>query len=165
MKTLILGLGNDLLSDDAAGIIAARRLRDIVNGSTDVIECCTAGISLLDVLVGYDRVIILDSYRSGDHPAGTVIEMSINDLEPIPVLSPHYAGLPEVISIGRHLGLSVPVEISIIAVEISDRLRIGGTLSKTLSISIDRMIHRTMHLLRKWEAAARTSSDGRHPAA
>jgi hydrogenase maturation protease len=153
MKTLILGLGNDLLGDDAVGIIAAQRLSKIVGGRIDIIECNVAGVALLDVLVGYDRVIIFDAFHSGKHHPGTVLEMSVDDLRPIPGMSPHYAGLPEVISIGRSLGLNVPDVILIFAAEIPECLTIGGTLSKTAAFSIIEMTNRAMRRLREWEAA------------
>jgi hydrogenase maturation protease len=156
MKTLILGLGNDLLGDDAVGIIAAQRLGKIAGGCVDIIECNLAGIALLDVLVGYDRVIILDAFHSGNHPPGTVLDMSVDDLKPIPGMSPHYIGLPEVTSIGRRLGLDVPDVISIFAVEIAECLTIGGTLSKTAALSVIEMTNRAMHRLREWNAAGGT---------
>lgn len=161
MKTLILGLGNDLLGDDAVGIIAARRLGKIVGEGIDVIECNAAGIALLDVLVGYDRVIILDAFRSGKHHPGTVLEMSVDDLRPIPGMSPHYAGLPEVMSIGRRLGLDVPDEISIFAVEIPEYLTIGGTLSKTAAFSVIDITDRAMCRLREWEIAGESERNPR----
>jgi len=147
MRTLILGLGNDLLSDDAVGIVAARRLCAVVGGCTDVVECSAAGLALLDVLVGYNRVIILDATSSGDHPPGTVFEMAVDDLRPLARLSPHYAGLPEVLSIGKSLGLDLPREISIFAVEIADCLTIGGGLSEPVARSIEVLTTRVISRL------------------
>ena len=158
MKTLILGLGNDLLGDDAVGIIAARRLSEIVGGRIDIIECNLAGMALLDVLVGYDRVIILDAMHSGNNPPGTVIEMVIDDLRPIPGMSPHYAGLPEVIAIGKNLGLDVTGEILMLAVEIPECLTIGGTLSKPVAASLNELVNRAIHRLREWEDAVQILS-------
>lgn len=151
MKTLILGLGNDLLSDDAVGIIAARRLREIVGGRIDIIECNVAGMALLDVLVGYDRVIIFDACHSNDHLPGTIIEMVVDDLRPIPGMSPHYAGLPEVISIGKSLGFNVPDEILILAVEIPECLAIGGPLSTSVASSVEELVNRAIHRLQEWD--------------
>ncbi|UCF06249.1 MAG: hydrogenase maturation protease [bacterium] len=154
MKTLILGLGNDMLSDDAVGLVAARRLRNIVGEHIDIMECNEAGIALLDVLVGYDRVIILDAFHSGDYPSGTVFEMAFDELRPIPGMSPHYAGLPEVLSIGKNLGLSIPDVIQIFAVEIPEYLTIGGTLSKPVAYAVDELTNGAMHRLQEWEEAA-----------
>lgn len=150
MKTLILGLGNDLLGDDAVGIVAARRLREIAGGRVDVIECNLAGMALLDVLVGYDRVIILDAFHSGNNPPGAVIEMVIDDLRPIPGMSPHYAGLPEVMAIGKRLGLDVTDEILMLAVEIPEYLTIGGTLSKPVASSVEELANRALRRLQEW---------------
>jgi hydrogenase maturation protease len=153
MKTLILGLGNDLLGDDAVGIIAARRLYEIVGGSMDIVECSAAGMALLDVLVGYDRVVIFDAIHSGDHPLGTVFEMSVGDLRPLARMSPHYAGLPEVMLIGQRLGLDLPREIAIFAVEIEDCLTIGGELSEPVALSVEELTAGAIRRIGEWDGA------------
>ncbi len=151
MKTLVLGLGNDLLSDDAIGVIAAGELRENVEEQIDVVACNSAGLALLDMLVGYDKVIIIDSIHSGNHPPGTIIEMTIEDLRSIPGTSPHYAGLPEVVSIGKKLGFAMPDELLIMAVEISERLTIGGKLSKSVASSLEDLIKRIKNRIQGWK--------------
>ena len=140
MKTLIMGLGNDLLGDDAIGIIAAAELGKRAGGTVNVCLCNAAGIALLDELTGYDRVIIIDAIHTGKYPVGTVLEMTLSDLRPIPGTSPHYVGLPEVMAIGRQLGLSMPDELKILAVEIPECLEIGGKLSRRVSSALKNVI-------------------------
>jgi hydrogenase maturation protease len=142
MKTLIMGLGNDLLGDDAVGILAAAELGKSAGGTVDVRESRAAGLALLDELTGYDRVIIIDAIHTGEHPAGTVMDMSIADLRPIPGTSPHYVGLPEVMRIGMRLGLPMPDEVSILAVEIPKCLEIGGRLSGPVASALADVIRR-----------------------
>lgn len=152
MKTLILGLGNDLLSDDAVGILAVRALRarslpGLAAAPIDIAEHNSAGLSLLDVLVGYDRVLIVDSIHSGKFAPGTVLEMTLEDLRLIPGMSPHYAGLPEVMDIGRRLGLAMPRELLIFAVEIPECLIIGGGLSGPVAAIVATLADRIASLL------------------
>ena len=59
-RILVLGLGNDILGDDAVGLLAARRLRAFLPASVDVLEAAGGGIGLLDVLEGYDCALLLD---------------------------------------------------------------------------------------------------------
>ena len=147
---MILGLGNDLLSDDAVGIMAARRIRKIVGKYIDIVECNLAGIALLDVLMGYNRVIIFDAFHSGNYPTGTVLEMTVDDLRPIPGMSPHYAGLPEVMSISDSLGLKVPDVILIFAVEILQCQTIGSVLSNPVASSVEELVNRALRRLQEW---------------
>jgi len=142
MKTLIMGLGNDLLGDDAVGILAAGRLADAVQGAADVHSSHAAGMALLEELVGYERVIIIDAVPTGQNPPGTVREMSIDELRLIPGTSPHYIGLPEVIAIGRRLELSMPREVRILAVEICEPLEIGESLSGPVEAALAEVVRR-----------------------
>jgi hydrogenase maturation protease len=158
MKTLIVGIGNDLLSDDAVGILAVRALRARVGPAVDVIECNSTGLALLDVLVGYDRVVIIDSIHSGRHAPGTVREMALEDLRRIPGTSPHYAGLPEVISIGRRLGLAMPRDLLIYAVEIPECLIIGGGLSDPVASILDELVAGLESAIRAWHMSAAEES-------
>jgi hydrogenase maturation protease len=140
MKTLILGLGNDLLGDDAIGLNAAAELGKRLDGQAEVRICRAAGLALLDELVGYDRAIIIDAIHTGKHPTGTVLEMAIDDLRVIPGTSPHYVGLPEVMVIGRRLGLPVPEEVNILAVEIPECLEIGGEPCRRVASAMNQVI-------------------------
>ncbi|MCL1926715.1 MAG: hydrogenase maturation protease, partial [Syntrophorhabdaceae bacterium] len=67
MKTLLAGMGNPILSDDAVGVRLARdiggRLSD-APGLFIMEECSVGGLNIIEVLEGYDRAIILDSIRT-----------------------------------------------------------------------------------------------------
>jgi len=61
MKTLILGLGNLILSDDGVGPRVARELEGrLSQQEVTVMEPSMAGLSLL---AGYDRAIIIDAIQ------------------------------------------------------------------------------------------------------
>ena len=53
MKTLVLGLGNELLSDDGVGILAVRRLKETYKGQADIVETSLHGLALLDLFIGH----------------------------------------------------------------------------------------------------------------
>ena len=54
-RTLVLGLGNDILADDAVGLLAARALRPSLDDSVDVLETSVHGVALIDLLIAEDR--------------------------------------------------------------------------------------------------------------
>ena len=70
MKTLIVGVGSPILGDDGIGIAAARQCKNLYhrNKDVDVVEIGTGGLSLLDIVQGYDRLILLDAIISGSPP-------------------------------------------------------------------------------------------------
>lgn len=137
MKTLVLGLGNELLGDDGIGIWAARSLREMVGKQADVVECSLSGLSLLDQLIGYERAIIIDAIKTDQAPPGTIYELSPEDLDPVIAPSPHYSGLPEMFALAREMELDFPKEFQIFAIEVEDPYTIGGKLSTSSQNAID----------------------------
>ena len=112
-RILVLGLGNDILGDDAVGLLAARRLRALLPDTVDVVEsaggragspgCCWKATT---------RALLLDAIMTGKHPPGTILEFSAEDFKKDDAPSPHYAGLPTVIQLAESLGIHFPTHIS-----------------------------------------------------
>ena len=73
MQTLIIGLGNPLVTDDSVGLRVAAELRSQLAGRPDVAvtEDYWGGLRLMEQMVGYDRVIVIDAICSGT-AAGTI---------------------------------------------------------------------------------------------
>lgn len=150
----MIGFGNELLSDDAIGVLVARELAREVPGKADVIECNLSGLSLLDLFVGHDKAIIIDAICTRKVPTGTIIELNPKDLRVTASPSPHYAGLPEVIQMAERLQLDFPKEIKILALEVADPHTIGGELSKPVANALSELVNRVKACLREWEEEA-----------
>lgn len=150
MKTLVLGLGNELLGDDGVGVLAARELAGQLDGLADVVECNLHGMALLDVMLGYNQLIIADAIHTGEVPPGTIIELKPSDFKAVPFPSPHYAGLPDLIVMADQLGLDFPREIVILAVEIADAHTIGKPLSPPIAGALKDLISRVKTQLYLW---------------
>ncbi len=149
MKTLVLGLGNELLSDDAVGLLAVRALaREVEPGNgVEIVETALSGLALLDYFIGFDRALILDSICTGRHPAGTVTEISPSDLTAVGAPSPHFAGLPELLALARRLDLQFPSDIRILAIETADPYTLGGPLSPAVERALPELVARARALL------------------
>ncbi|GAH29444.1 unnamed protein product, partial [marine sediment metagenome] len=81
MNTLILGIGNPILTDDGVGIKIARKLKE-GNARLEVIETSEAGIALLDLIAGYDKLIIIDSIKIEKGKPGDLYRLELEDLKP-----------------------------------------------------------------------------------
>jgi hydrogenase maturation protease len=121
-KTLILGLGNSLLCDDGVGIYVAAELKNRVNRpEITVIETGVAGLSLLDLLVGYDKAIIIDAIQTVGGKAGQIYSLNPKAFDTaIHTASAHGINFTTALEFGKKLGLSLPQQIIIFAVEASD---------------------------------------------
>lgn len=153
-KTLILGLGNEFLSDDGVGILAARMLKQELYDQADVVDSSLAGLALLDYFIGYERAIVIDSVKTGRCPPGTIHELSPVDLDSVVAPSPHYAGLPEMLAVAEKLKLNFPKQVKIFALEVEDPYTIGSRLSPPVRKALKELIQRVRAQMECWQGEA-----------
>jgi len=122
MKTLVLGLGNPILSDDGVGIKVAHEVANQFNSpQVTVAETSAAGLSLLDSIVGYDKVIIIDAIQTEEGNTGQIYRMGLQDFSSAKHFSsPHQINLVTALELGKMLDLAMPQKITIFAVEAKD---------------------------------------------
>ena len=122
MKTLVLGIGNPILSDDGVGIKVVQEVgKKLDDPQITVAETSAAGLSLLDSIVGYDKVIIIDAIQTEEGKAGKICRMKPEDFSFAKHLSsPHQINLVTALELGKMLNLAMPQEITILAVEAKD---------------------------------------------
>ena len=133
-KTLVLGLGNDILTDDAIGILVARevRWRAAHLANVDVRETMEMGLALLDFIVDYESLILIDSIQTGQAAPGHIHEITQQQLGLLPGSTPHFLGVAETLELGRRLGLAMPSRIKIFAVEVADPFTFSTEMSSAL---------------------------------
>jgi hydrogenase maturation protease len=155
-RTLVLGLGNDILSDDAVGLHIAQQLRARLadRPNVDVIETCEMGLSLLDFMDGYRQVLIVDSVQTGKVPAGQMHEIEASELKTLPEMSPHFLGIGEVLSLGTALGLNVPQRVKILAIEVADPFTVSTTMTPAICQAVPAIIERAVNCIDGLSAAA-----------
>jgi len=154
-KTLVLGLGNDILSDDAVGLILARQLATKLAGidGIDVRETMEMGLALLDFLVGYDAVLILDAIQTGQAPPGTLHEVDPQGLGALTGRTPHFVGVGETLALGRQLGLRMPDRVTVLAVEVENPFTLGTEMTPAVCEAVPRAIERALGLIQPGEQA------------
>jgi hydrogenase maturation protease len=159
-KTLVLGLGNELYGDDGVGIHVVRQVKQKIEAyntsskdknATDFLECSLTGLALLDVIAGYDSLIIIDTIKSSNPKPGKIRLLDGTQLRHIPGPSPHYVSIPQTIEIGRKLGLKVPSRIKVIAVEAKTMYNLGEGLTQEMKKVIPRIIQELQILLKKFQ--------------
>ena len=142
-RILVLGLGNDILGDDAVGLLAARRLRALLPESVDVVESRGAGLDLLDLLEGYDRALLLDAIMTGKHPPGTILEFSADDFRegrrPLPPLRRPADSHPTRRESSDIVFLHI---FQIVAVEVENPYEVLEGLSKPVEASLPAVVER-----------------------
>lgn len=117
-RILIIGIGNDYRSDDAAGLAAARKIKNLSLKNVDVIESNGDGAALIDSWAGRNNVILIDAVLSGSAP-GTIhrLEAGSSSLASnFYKFSTHQFSIPQAIYLSASLG-RLPENLVIFGIE------------------------------------------------
>jgi hydrogenase maturation protease len=145
----VLCLGNEIVSDDAFGPVVARQLTSETEicRRADVIFAPVAGFSLLDLMAGRRRVLIVDTIRTGKSAPGTLHSFPAGVLTPSQHLTTsHQISLPTALELGKRLGYDMPDQIDILAVEAHDL----ETLSEELTPPVRAAVNDALRYVRDW---------------
>ncbi|OFX27813.1 MAG: hypothetical protein A2Z07_06945 [Armatimonadetes bacterium RBG_16_67_12] len=144
-EILIVAVGNDLLGDDAVGVVAGLALK--AEGLPVEISV-RSGLALLDHIEGVGKVLLIDSQTTGGAPGE--IEEFVLTPSVVRSPSPHYLGYGEALAVGRAVGLDLPDEIRVLAVERTGATNIGAGLSDSVRAALPALIHRARDIVRGW---------------
>jgi hydrogenase maturation protease len=153
MRTRIIGLGNTVLRDDGVGVYAvreiARRLTKEGFASTaDIIETEVAGFALLELMTGWERIILVDSIQFDDLTPGTIVQLNPQDLRTsLRIRSIHEIDLPTVLELGRQLDLPMPQEIMIYGIQAEDATTFGEFLTPAVQVAMNQTVSRVLNML------------------
>jgi hydrogenase maturation protease len=141
VKALILGLGNPVLGDDAIGCRCAQDIKEnlSVDPALEVDQFYRGGIALMERLIGYDRVLLIDSFVGSGKPTGESFFLTLNDLPSSTTSSPHDTTLKASIEFGKRAGEHLPECIDIIAVEIEQKFEFSEMLSPEIALTVPRV--------------------------
>jgi hydrogenase maturation protease len=119
-STLVLGIGNLILTDDGVGIRVARTIKER-RPEVEVIETSEAGLALLDILVDHDKLIIIDSVQTEQGLAGELFEVEFKKIKPnMDLCLSHGVDLSAAFEVGKGLGYGMPKEVKIYGIKITD---------------------------------------------
>jgi len=151
IKTLVLGLGNPILSDDGAGFYVAEELKTRLNGQDIKVEQASAGgLAMLDLLAGYDKAIIIDAIQTGKGEAGRVCRLKPEAFTATQhASSPHDVNFSTALELGRRIGIPLPEEIDIFAVEVEDVTTFGEKCTPRVNKAIQTAVEMVMRELNK----------------
>jgi len=148
-RTLVFGLGNPILTDDGVGIhvVRAAAAQYAPADGVTFAEASVGGLRLLDVLAGYERVILVDAIQTHGGQPGSIYQLTLGDLQAsLHSGSTHDMSLHTALDLGRRLGMKLPGDgdIVIFAVEVEDVL----TFSNSCTQAVSRAIPRAMQAVR-----------------
>ena len=161
MKTLILGMGNPILSDDGVGLVLAERLRNKIHGA-DVAASAIIGLSLFDLIMGYDTLFIIDAMTTKEGQVGGLKKIGADDrCGTLHLFSSHGFNIFDLMELGLQCGFEMPCLAAVYGVEIGSEVAFDESLSQGLHEKIPaiaaELIDDMTAIQRSLSAAAATS--------
>jgi hydrogenase maturation protease len=144
LKTLVLGLGNPILTDDGIGIHVVHEVatRPLPNHVTCT-EASLGGLRLLEIVAGYERLILVDAIQTVEGRPGDIYRLRGNGLRAsLHAGSTHDLSFSGALRLGRGMGLALPDDenILILAVEVVDVLTFGEACTPEAAAAIPRAV-------------------------
>jgi len=148
--TLVIGLGNPILGDDGVGWKVAEQLDadlrqvDLPEGVNLEFEFLSlGGLSLMERMEGYQDVLVVDSIRTSSKPNGMIYSLPLSRL---PNLSAghttaiHDTSLSTALEVGRQMGLVLPADVWVVAVEAEYVFDFSEEMSPEIEAAVPKMV-------------------------
>lgn len=139
-KTLVIGLGNPLITDDSVGLRVADRLKSRLAGRHDVevTQDYWGGLRLMERMIGYDRAIVVDAICTGAAP-GTIHHLTVNMVATQKSASAHDVNLPTALTFGRQAGAHLPSDddVRLVGIEAQDVINFGDQCTPAVAAAIE----------------------------
>ncbi|MBC8486605.1 MAG: hydrogenase maturation protease [Bacteroidetes bacterium] len=155
-KTLILALGSEILTDDGIGLRIACDLKKELTIQDepklkyriDFASALTGSPDLLEIIKGYDTLVIIDAIKTKNGNPGNVYHYSLkNYKETFHLENIHDISFPDTLKLGKSIGLKIPENVNILAIEIFDNLTFGNTLSEILTKKYSEILKKVKKLV------------------
>jgi len=142
---ILIGIGNDLLTDDGIGPYMVKRIGRALK--CDHAAVTHLSLELLDLVLDRRLIYIIDSFKNPELPVGEIKPFSLEDLEYLqnPSYS-HGITIPIIFSIGEKLYHSMPENVRIFGINVYDNETISDSFSDILNHRLDDISH---HLCKK----------------
>jgi hydrogenase maturation protease len=157
MKTLVIGLGNPILSDDGVGWKVVERVKAALGTRHPDIEtdCLSlGGLALMERMIGHRRVILVDSMETGQGSAGSVKVFPLASLsDPMAghSASAHDTSLITALDTAITMGLPVPESVMIVAIEAKNVYDFSEELSPAVAEAVPLAVQAVINLLKTEE--------------
>ncbi len=152
-RTLLLGLGNPILGDDGVGWRVAEAVQTrlgTLNAPVEVDFASLGGLSLMERMLGYERVILVDCLQTGDAPVGAVRSMPLSDLANPTAghsASAHDTSLITALEAAKTMGSEIPSRVDVVTIEAKDTFDFSEQLSPEIAAAVPVATQEVLKLL------------------
>ena len=137
VKTLVMGLGNLLLSDEGVGVHTARALLEMeLPEDVKVLDVGTAILDALPAMGDADRIVVVDAVKAGGEP-GTIYRMPFDAfLRPECIASMHGFDLSRVLYLTQREDMPEVLVIGVEPARIDWSMDLSPRIAKVLPVVV-----------------------------
>ena len=149
--TLILGIGNDILTDDGIGPRLIQELKKTMDHPhVTFITATVGGLEILELIKGYAKVIILDAIKTKDGVPGTIYKYTPAQFkETLHLSNFHDVSFLSALDFAIKVKISIPKQIDIIAIEIVEDLIFSNEFSPAIAKKYKAILREVSDLVEK----------------
>jgi hydrogenase maturation protease len=137
------------MGDDSVGIHVVRTLRERLGTNNDLEfkELSVGGLQLVEEMLGYDQVILIDSMESDSEQAGRIREFSPEQFEKAEQNGPpHITDFATALELYRRLAPSeIPRKIRIFTIDIEPTLTFSEEMSEPVRSAVSKLVEQIAH--------------------
>ncbi len=154
--TVVIGIGNPVLSDDTIGLIIVDELEKQPSLPGNGISYCknySGGFDMLYDLMGFKRAILIDSIATGNHSPGHCHEFKLSEIQETSqprLIDSHGLNLLTVLDTGRKCGYTMPDEIAIFGIEGTEFTLFSENPTAQVTEQITQAIEKIIGKLNDW---------------
>ena len=157
MKTIVIGLGNPILGDDGVGWVVAGEVKACLEKSSSNVEVdCLAlgGLNLMERMIGFRQVILVDSLNTGQREQGAVVTFSLDELGDLTYghsSAAHDASIKTALEMGRKLNAILPADkdVHVVAIEAQHIYDFKEELSPSIAAAVPVAVRQILDLLKE----------------
>jgi hydrogenase maturation protease len=149
--TLILGLGNDILTDDGIGPKLVQKLeKDLIQANVVLKTAAVGGLEIIEQIKDYRKVIIIDGIKKTNGVPGTVYHMSTgNYKETLHLSNFHDLTFLAALQLAEQMEIPTPEQIEILAIEIIEDLVFSNKFSQAIEKKYEQIYREVLEEVRK----------------
>jgi hydrogenase maturation protease len=146
----VLGFGSDALSDDGLPIRLVQDLRVLESLNRFTFETSAiGGLDLLDLLEGFDKAVLIDTQLTSRRKPGEIHEYTPDNFEEtFHLSSQHDLTFHEALRFAKEMGISMPNDIRIIAIEVVENKKLSFEFSEEISVMYPSILSQVQSFLR-----------------
>lgn len=149
-RILVLGIGSPIMCDDAIGFRVLKELARLDLPKVDLEEACTSGFDLIDMMLDYGRVIIVDAIMNTGKPIGEVMVLDSQAFTgAVHGTNPHEANIPTTLELGRTLEPErFPKDVQFVAVEVEDIFTMSEQMTPKVEAALPHAVEVVVDLIK-----------------